>query len=81
MVSIPEKYWFLRFEFTDIYILNCPIGYLPKSISIAKMNDVVGMYRAEIDLAPWNPLTIYVVKTLLQLSLQSLTEARRAFGR
>jgi hypothetical protein len=48
---------------------------------MAKMNEVVGIYLAEIDLAPLNPLTISVVKTLLQLSLQSWAEARRAFGR
>ena len=61
--------------------LNCPIGSFPKSISIEKMNEVVGMYLAVIDLAPLNPLTMLVVKTALQLSLQSLAEARRAFGR
>jgi hypothetical protein len=38
--------------------VNCPIGYLPKSISIEKMNEVVGMYLAVIDLAPVKPLTI-----------------------
>ena len=80
-VSIPEKYWVLKLWLTPIYILNCPTGYLPKSISMAKMNEVVGIYLAEIDLAPLNPLTISVVKTLLQLSLQSFAEARRAFGR
>ncbi len=45
------------------------------------MNEVVGMYLAEIDLAPLNPLTIWVVKTLLQFYLQSLADERRAFGR
>jgi hypothetical protein len=44
------------------------------------MNEVVGMYLAVMDLAPLNPLTISVDKTLLQLSLQSLAESRRAFG-
>lgn len=51
--------------------MNCPIGSLPKSISIEKMNEVVGMYLAEMEWAPLNPLTIEDVKTLLQLSLQS----------
>ena len=54
--------------------MNCPIGSLPKSISIEKMNEVVGMYLAVIDLAPVKPLTIWVVKTELQLSLQSLAD-------
>ena len=57
------------------------MGSLPKSISTEKINEVVGMYLAVIDLAPLNPFTIYVVKTLLQLSLQSLSESRRAFGK
>lgn len=54
--------------------MNCPIGSLPKSISIENMNEVVGMYLAVIDLAPVKPLTICVVKTVLQLSLQSLAD-------
>lgn len=45
------------------------------------MNEVVGMYLAVIDLAPLNPLTISVVRTLLQLSLQSWAELRRALGK
>jgi hypothetical protein len=56
--SIPEKYWFLNCWFTPISSVNCPIGYLPKSISIEKINEVVGMYRAVIDFAPLKPFTI-----------------------
>jgi len=66
---------------TPIFTVNCPIGSFQKSISIDKMKEVIGMYLAVIDLAPLNPLTIYVVKTLLQLSLQSFAELIRADGK
>ncbi len=46
-----------------------------------KMNEVVGMYLAEMDLAPLNPLTICVVKTELQFYLQSLADESKAFGK
>jgi len=42
------------------------------------MKEVVGMYLAVIDLAPLNPLMIEAVKTVLQSSLQSWAELRRA---
>ena len=57
-ISTPLKYWVLSPGFTPIYTENWPIGSLPKSISIEKMKEVVGIYLAVIDVAPLNPLTI-----------------------
>lgn len=57
-ISTPEKYWVLKLSFTPTDTVNCPIGYLPKSISIEKMNEVVGIYLAVIDFAPLNPAVI-----------------------
>ena len=80
-ISTPEKYWVLRLWLIPIYTPKIPIGYLPKSISMEKMKEVVGIYLAEMDLAPLYPLTISTFNTLLQLFLQSMAESIRAFGR
>lgn len=67
--------------FTEISTVNAPIGYLPKSISIEKRNDVVGIYLDEIDLAPLNPLVISATRTELQFYLQSWAESNKPLGK
>ena len=65
-ISTPLKNWALKFWLIPIYKENWPIGSLPKSIYIEKINDVVGIYLAVIVWAPWNPFIIEAVITLLQ---------------
>lgn len=62
-ISTPEKYWALKLLLTPIETVKAPTGYLPKSISIENINEVVGIYLAVIDLAPLNPEVISVLKT------------------
>jgi hypothetical protein len=80
-ISTPVKNCALKLWLIPISKENCPIGSLPKSTSIEKINEVVWIYLALIDKAEPNPLTIFTAKTLLQLLLQSLSESNKAFGR
>lgn len=73
-VLIPLKYLCTKFGLIPTCAVNMPIGYLPKSISIEKLNEVDGMYEATMPVVDLSPETIVTDSTLLHLFEQSVAD-------